>query len=361
MAYGTTSGSLGSTATGAAGTSHSVTLSGLTPNTRYYYRVTSADAAGNSSTSPATSSAPAAYVPQVQPFVRTTVADFSSGTGAYVADDSGGEVIATPLEGYELSGSSLPAGLPRTVLATGGTATVANGAVTLNGAQVASTTARTTASAIVKATLRPGQSIGLARSDGMTGIRAAFVVAANGSLTAVVSPAGLSVQTIAITGTWTDAPHTFEVRRTSGSTVAFVVDGTQRASAAFATTTTLRPMAVDPTVDANALVIDWFRVGRYATSSTYTSGVVDAGAAVAWSTLTRDVVAPSGTGVTISVRSGSTATPGTGWTGWSTVSATTGSITRTARYLQYQIVSTASSDRFTTPQTRSVTLAFAVP
>jgi hypothetical protein len=195
----------------------------------------------------------------------------------------------------------------------------------------------------------------------MTGIRAAFVVAANGSLTAVVSPAGVSVQTIAITGTWTDAPHTFEVRRTSGSTVAFVIDGTQRASAAFATTTTLRPMAVDPTVDANALVIEWFRVGRYAASSTYTSAVVDAGAAVAWSTLTRDVVAPTGTVVTISVRSGSTATPGTGWTGWSTVSATTGSITRTARYLQYRIVSTASSDRFSTPQTRSVTLAFAVP
>ena len=46
VAYGTSAGSLGSTATGASGTSHSVTLTGLDSTTTYYYRVTSADAAG---------------------------------------------------------------------------------------------------------------------------------------------------------------------------------------------------------------------------------------------------------------------------------------------------------------------------
>ncbi|MCX8174265.1 MAG: S8 family serine peptidase [Thermoplasmata archaeon] len=49
--YGTTT-SYGQTATGASGvTSHSVTLSGLTASTTYYYRVKSTDAAGNTATS----------------------------------------------------------------------------------------------------------------------------------------------------------------------------------------------------------------------------------------------------------------------------------------------------------------------
>ena len=61
--YGTTATALTSSATGATGTAHSVTLSGLVPNTRYFYRVVSADAAGNSTTSPATSAAAAQYVP----------------------------------------------------------------------------------------------------------------------------------------------------------------------------------------------------------------------------------------------------------------------------------------------------------
>ena len=120
-------------------------------------------------------------------------------------------------------------------------------------------------------------------------------------------------------------------------------------------------MVADSATDSSPLTVDWLRIGRYATSSTWTSAVVDAGAVVAWDTLTRDVVAPSGTSVTIRVRSGNTATPGAGWTGWSTVSASSGSITRSARYVQVRIVSAASSDRFTSPQTRGVALSFHVP
>jgi hypothetical protein len=54
------------------------------------------------------------------------------------------------------------------------------------------------------------------------------------------------------------------------------------------------------------------------------------------------------------------ATPGTGWTGWSTVNATTGSITRSARYLQYRLQFTSSGNRFTTATVESVQLTFHV-
>jgi hypothetical protein len=60
--YGTSAAALTSTATGTSNvTAHSVALTGLTAGTQYFYRVTSADAAGNSVTSPVTTGAPATF------------------------------------------------------------------------------------------------------------------------------------------------------------------------------------------------------------------------------------------------------------------------------------------------------------
>ena len=62
--YGTTSGSLTSNATNAPlVTSHSVTLTGLTTGTPYFYRVTSVDGSGNSATSPASPATPLSFTP----------------------------------------------------------------------------------------------------------------------------------------------------------------------------------------------------------------------------------------------------------------------------------------------------------
>jgi phosphodiesterase/alkaline phosphatase D-like protein len=60
--YGTAQGSLTlNTTAGTYVTSHSVTLSGLSNATTYYYRVTSADSFGNSATSPVTAGPPASF------------------------------------------------------------------------------------------------------------------------------------------------------------------------------------------------------------------------------------------------------------------------------------------------------------
>ncbi|HWB99995.1 MAG TPA: N,N-dimethylformamidase beta subunit family domain-containing protein, partial [Bryobacteraceae bacterium] len=61
--YDTTSGSLSLNAVNATlATAHSITLTGLTTGTTYYFRVTSTTAAGASTTSPATSGSPASFV-----------------------------------------------------------------------------------------------------------------------------------------------------------------------------------------------------------------------------------------------------------------------------------------------------------
>jgi hypothetical protein len=122
----------------------------------------------------------------------------------------------------------------------------------------------------------------------------------------------------------------------------------------------MRVMAIDSTTAAPVMTLDWVRIGPFSASSTYTSAVVDAGATVGWDTLIRDVVVPAGTTLAIQVRSGATATPGTGWTAWTTVSPTTNSITRSARYLQYRLQFTSSGTRFTSPTVNSVQLAYHV-
>jgi methionine-rich copper-binding protein CopC len=62
--YGTAATALSLNATSSGLTlTHSVNIVGIAPNTRYYYRVTSADASNNSTTSPAAASAPATWAP----------------------------------------------------------------------------------------------------------------------------------------------------------------------------------------------------------------------------------------------------------------------------------------------------------
>lgn len=359
--YGTTASALSSTATGTTGAGHSVTLSGLLPNTRYYYRVVSADAAGNTTTSPTATSAAAQYVPVVAPVALSSVADFATGAGGYVADTSGGEITSTPGQGYEFAGTTLPTSLTSTALVTGGSTTVANKLVTINGSRVTTTSALSGATSIAaRATLAAGQSISLgSTATGTTGVEASFAMTAGGSLSVVVNDGSLTNTTKAIPGNFTGAAHTYRIDYAS-NTATFIVDGAQVATNTFRPLVALRPVLVDPVIDPSPLAVDWMRVGPYAASSTFVSAVVDAGASVGWDTLTRDVTAPTGTTVTIRVRSGSTATPGTGWTAWSTVSATTGSITRSARYLQYQVISTTSGTKFDSSATNAVQIGFHV-
>jgi hypothetical protein len=363
--YGTSATSLTSTANGASGTSHTVALNNLTVNTRYYYRVTSVDAAGNATTSPPTSAAAAQYVPAVQPVVRTTVADFATGSGGYVADSAGGEVMAAPPLGTEFTSGAAPVSLPSTwsstVLASGGTTTVANNVATLSGTRIASTATFGTGNSVaIAAKLAPNSSVGWgSTAAGSTGVRAAFVLDAAGALSAVASNGAVDTSTT-VPGTYAQVAHQYRVDYTN-ATATFFVDGTQVASTAFAPQVAIRAVASDPTRDGATLVVDWARVGTYAISSTYVSAVVDAGAVVGWDTLTRDVTAPAGTTVTIQVRSGPNTNPTSGaWTAWATVSASTGSITRSSRYLQYQVISTTSGSRFVSSATNSIQIGFHV-
>ncbi len=363
--YGVSATALTTSATGTVGTSHTVTLTGLTPNTRYYYRVVSADAAGNTTTSPSTSSAAASYAPTVQPLVISSVADFVGGSGGYVADTAGGELLSAPTVGAEFTsgatGGSLPSSFTGQAVVTGGSVTVANNVATLKGARIASGGTFGGGNTVtVAATMPSNSSVGWASTGALSSnVLAVFSIGANGQLTAVANDGMLGNSTQVVTGVQSDVPHQYRVD-IANSTATFLVDGTQVAQASFAPLVSVRAVATDSVNDATSLIVDWVRAGVYAASSTYVSKVIDAGAVVGWDTVTRDVSTPAGTTVTIRVRSGDTASPGTGWTGWTTVSATSGSITRSTRYLQYQVISTTSGTRFVSSATNGLQIGLHV-
>jgi hypothetical protein len=57
----------------------------------------------------------------------------------------------------------------------------------------------------------------------------------------------------------------------------------------------------------------------------------------------------------VSVRTGNTATPGTGWSSWRTLSGSGASIAATSRYIQYRVTFSTSSNRFS-PALADITL-----
>ena len=122
-------------------TSHSLSLTGLTANTTYFYRVQSADGVvpvPNSSVS-----AVATFTTPNAAFKDTTVADFTAGTPGTtrieLIDD--GAVTLGPGLATDFDGTALPPGWSSCIWSgndclVGGGAVVENGLLTVNGARV---------------------------------------------------------------------------------------------------------------------------------------------------------------------------------------------------------------------------------
>ncbi len=353
--YGTTATGLTQVATGPTGTAHSVTFP-VSANTRYYYRVTSAVPAtpSASATVPAATDPPAGYEPTPVPVVVDTAAQLATGTVSNVTLTADGSIILRPAYLNELNGTSLGSGLASTVLATGGTTVVAGGNAALNGTRVQRTTTYLSSGSVTwrAAFTGPGQRLGFVGS-GSSQLTVGTTTA--GQLT-LVANGGVGAGVTAAAGPVPAGQHDYRVEWASGTATVYV-DGAPVATAPFTPLFSQRVTALDTVVDAVALSVDWVRVGPYTASGTYTSAVADAGATVVWGQATSLTELPNGTTQTLQVRTGSTPTPGTGWTAWATVPST-GALSQAARYLQFRAVMTSTGTGFATPTVGSVTLNY---
>jgi uncharacterized protein DUF4082/Big-like domain-containing protein/purple acid phosphatase-like protein len=356
--YGTSPGSLTNTAGDTANrvTDHTVQLTNLTPTTTYYYRATSTDAAGNTATAPTTDNPPAGFSEPVAQSTRTVVdsdvADFAAGTpgsATFVGASGGGsdgEVQLAPAIGEEFAGPGLPSGWSTTAFATGGSAAVSGGSLTVDGAR-AGTTATYSAGRTLEfygvLTATAFQHIGLGTT--LQTPPWAIFSTGGGSL-----PLGLYARTRSasastdtpIAGVSPTVPHRYRIVWQPTS-VTYFVDGTQVASHAIAITDALRPLVSDYGVGGADPSVAWLRLGPYATTGTYTSRVVDAGGVADWRTLACVMTLPSGTQVALETRSGSTPTPDAGWSAWQATAADGTVAGPNARYLQYRATLTAAN------------------
>jgi hypothetical protein len=210
----------------------------------------------------------------------------------------------------------------------------------------------------VVATLGRNQTLGWVTSSN-SNVRMSLTVNTSNQLVASVNDGFTGTSTGVVATGWTAAPHKFRIEWTSNA-AAFYLDDVQKYSHSFNSFySNLRPQFSDTVTNDAGLVLDWLRVGTYAASGTFTSRVLDAKAAVTWGALSWDAGLPSGTTVTVRVRTGNTPTPDSTWTAYTTVAASGSQLSRSSRYLQYQVSFTTSGSRFVSPSLRSVTVTSA--
>src|SRR5664280_921784 len=354
--YGTTSSNLNQQAnTPGLVTSHSVSLSGLTPNTTYYYQVTSTDAFNNTATAPAS---PATFETPAASLSDGSTSDFASGTGSCSAVPfiSGGEVILTPTVDAEFNGSALPPDWSTNVWSSGGGISFGSGAVTIDGADIASNQSQAPGSSLdFVATFsgQPFQHVGFAADIAFDSPWIIFSTAQSGhALYARI----FGNPDVLLPGNWLGSPHHFRIDWTANS-VSFSIDGTVLSTQNVAVPNNLVLVASDLNPGGGSVSVNWMRLSPYATTCSFTSRVLDAGAPVFWSSMSWTADTPSGTSLAMSYRVGNTPSPDSSWTSFQSVAGSGGGLAGSSRYIQYA-AALATTDTTRTPALQTVNISY---
>ena len=362
--YGTSSGSLTSSATDAAFvSSHTLALSGLAPGTTYHYRVTSADVSANSATSPVAPATLTFATPAVPCPADVTAADFGLGTldaNTVVSLEGNGELILKPAGILtEFSGTSLPVDWSSANYPTGGTTSVAGGAITVDGSRAftnASFGPGLSLEFVATFTTSTFQNVGLA-GDGAFGNP--WIVIGQGTATdGVYARTSVGSAVLLSSGTL-GTPHRYRIDwRATTNDFLFYVDGVLVPTPAVTQTvaTNMVVLVSDYNGGGNTLSVDWLRVTPYAASGSFASRVFDGGGPTTWGAMTWTGSTPAGTGLSMSARTGNTAVPDGGWTAFE--SRTNGqAVGGNSRYVQYRADLTSAAPGYATPVLRDVAIA----
>ena len=367
--YGTSPSALTSSESSAAlATSHSIELDDLAANTTYYYRVTSADGAANSTTDPAAAEPPRSFSTPAAGLTDTTVADFAAGSpGAdgYVAETADGEVTLKPAVGEEFSGAfGLPSGWSSATWESqgggaGGSATVSGGSLHANGALAGT-----------NATFGPGRALEFAATFGAApfqhvgfsdNFNSAWAIFSTNNVTGQVfarTNTGSAQINTPIAGSLIGSEHRYRIEWDAGE-VRFYVDGAPVATHSASFGPAMNVAASDFNAGGPEVAVDWLRMSPYPAAADFDSRVFDAGEQVTWQALSWVAETPAGTGVALSVRTGNTPTPDGSWSGFAPVGSSGGPIGASSRYLQYRATLT-STDASRTPSLGEVSATYGI-
>jgi hypothetical protein len=284
-------------------------------------------------------------------------AQFAQGSQSGVAVGADGALGLVPAFSDDFPGTSLNGGAwSTTVWSTGGTAAVANSAVSVDGVGLETKQSFTQRSFEARALFTAGppayQNIGWSPDlngsqwilVGEPGADPAHVYArvatGSGSEQLVQLPATLGVY------------HTYRIDW-GASQISFSVDGTLATTIAATLTNPMGAwLSVGPT--GHALAVDWARVLQYsATSGTFTSPTLDAGSSTTWQTATTSGATPSGTTLGVQTRS---SVDGVTWSAYQAVGGGGAIASPAGRYLQYQLAFAGSATA--SPSVDGVTVNF---
>src|SRR5438067_1880798 len=355
-------------------TQHTITLTGLTPNSTYFFRITSVDPAGNS----AVTLAPSFTVPGPTLHDTATI-DFAAGTPetacdqngqncvpkTYISETSDGEVILAPAAGAEFSGSSLPTGWIGAIINAGGSFNVLGGNLTVDGAQVGSCDAGATP-ACTTGNYAPGHSLEFVATFtgdpyqhaglGVTLDAPPWAIFTTGSGGAFYARSnnGAPFET-PLDVAWLGSPHRFRIDW-NASGVTYFVDSAQVAFHGAVIPGPMRPIAAsDFNPMAGNIVVNWIRMSPYTASASFYSRVFDAASQVNWHSAYWTGTTPPGTSLSIFVRTGNTPTPDGSWSIFEAIPAP-GAFSAFAQYVQYR-ADLATSDPVVTPQLEDIIIS----
>jgi hypothetical protein len=325
-------------------TSHSLLLTGLAPNTTYYYRASSQDIATNLTTEPPLASMAASFYTPLDPaFIcaaDVTTADFQAGSfgESLVLSASGdGGVTLAPALVEEFDGSALPVGWSGELLEGSGSISLSAGAVEADGALVYTDNQYAVGQSLAfTATFAevPRQRVGVGETLAERP-RAKFSTEGSPlALKAVSSQLSLPEFRTVVVGFTFDVPHDFRIEW-SDTVIDYYVDDVLVASHALSIMADQRAVIRDEIFDGIPLIVDRVEMTAIPPSNSFLSRIFDAGDIVPWDAVEWTATLPVGTQFSVSVRAGETLVPDGSWTAFQPVTAPGDRVVVVGRYAQY--------------------------
>jgi hypothetical protein len=362
--YGTASTTLNlNSSDGAMVTNHSITLTGLSSSTTYYFRVLSVDNATNSSTVPSAPTALSFIMPTGSCASDTTIADFTAGimdaNNSIIADE-GGAVILKPILNEDFSGAGVPSlwidsvwdGQP------GAITTYNAGQLTVNGTHLSyNTPVGPGISLEFTATYTAGnfQNIGFTADPNFN--IPWVVIGRGGAGDSNVYVRTSDGQNVSLGSNLLNTAHNYRIQWLANGSFEFYVDGILIATPGITQTITNNMIIhiSDYPADAIGLSVDWIRSSPYATSAAFISRVFDAGSVTNWGAVNWNADIPSNTTLSVSVRKGNTASPDGTWSEFIPVSNGGSGTCGASQYIQYK-ADFATTDNGATAKLKDISI-----
>jgi uncharacterized protein DUF4082/Big-like domain-containing protein/purple acid phosphatase-like protein/type IX secretion system substrate protein len=348
--YGLNAGSLNGIASDSTPvTDHKVTLNGLTAGSTYFYRVTSKDFAGNSTTAP---DQPLSFIMPVPPcFIDQTTTDFTKGTtdNTIISPEGNGAVALKPSVSEEFNGTTIPAGFAEGVFNAGST-TVNNGLITVDGTHIFSNNSFASGTTLeFVAIFRQGsyQNIGFSVDQPFN--NNPWITIGQGQADGVLYARASNGVSINLGAGLLGSLHRYRIKWNTNN-FEFYVDNsaTPAATISLAVSSNLFIQVSDVFNNDGTLSVDWLRATPYVPTGTFISRVADAGAITNWGVVKYNSETPIGASLALSVRTGNTINPDDGT--WSAFTAIDSGIAigGSSRYIQYKVVFN-TTNTFLTP------------